>query len=152
MPYLDALTTAPNYPFWTPKMRYASFLMCSRRCDDLSPQEFEKALSQCLYTYIRAGDIETAIDICSVVDQPWRSAAMRGAQAFSWRLLGRLLATTSILDIHKLNHFPETNAEPDDDAMDEDPAVSEGCRGNVRRKLWRKSCQTAATSVRLTAS
>ncbi|KAF8324711.1 nuclear pore protein 84/107 [Cantharellus anzutake] len=93
--------------------------------------EFEKALSQRLYTYIRAGDIETAIDICKVVDQPWRSAAMRGAHSFSWQFL-------------------ETSAEePDDTAMDEDAALMEGCRGNIRRKLWRKSCQTAARSSTL---
>lgn len=47
-------------------------------------QEFEKALYQALFQHVRAGELDTAMSICHGVDQPWRSAALRGAKAFSW--------------------------------------------------------------------
>lgn len=47
-------------------------------------QAYEKALSQSLYSHIRSGKIEDAMEICHAVDQPWRSALLRGAAQFRW--------------------------------------------------------------------
>ncbi|KAF9506540.1 hypothetical protein BS47DRAFT_1321765 [Hydnum rufescens UP504] len=100
---------------------------------DPKDAEFEKALSQSLYSHIRSGDIARAMEICKSVDQPWHSAALRGAMTFSWNQIA------SDLD------------EEEEGAMDEDGARIVW-NGNLRRKLWRKACQNGAMNSALPTS
>jgi nuclear pore complex protein Nup107 len=51
-------------------------------------QNFEKALAQSLFTYVRAGRLEEALDVCYKAHQPWRAATIRGALPFRWSALG----------------------------------------------------------------
>lgn len=53
--------------------------------DDAS---YEKGLAQALYSYLRAGRLEDAVELCRAAHQPWRSASIRGSLLFSWRSIG----------------------------------------------------------------
>jgi len=52
--------------------------------DDAS---YEKSLAQALYSYIRAGRLDEAVDLSRKAHQPWRSASMRGSLLFSWKAI-----------------------------------------------------------------
>ncbi|KAH6905125.1 nuclear pore complex protein [Coprinopsis sp. MPI-PUGE-AT-0042] len=81
---------------------------------------YERSVLQALYSCIRAGDLEEAVEICRKAHQPWRASSINGARLFQW---------------------PAISLESrDEDAMVED----EGWQGNTRRKLWKDTCVHAA--------
>ncbi|GJJ14822.1 hypothetical protein Clacol_009090 [Clathrus columnatus] len=88
---------------------------------------YEKALLHSLYTYIRAGQSEQAMDLCRSAHRPWLAAALQGYRLFDWEAL--------------------SNPEPADDAMDQD--AKKEITGNKRRRLWKKTCTTAALDPNL---
>ncbi|KAH8111554.1 107-domain-containing protein [Phellopilus nigrolimitatus] len=85
---------------------------------------YEKALAQALYGYIRAGRLEDAIDLCRRTRRPWRAASIRGSLLFQWRALA--------------------NESEDEDNADADSDFADGWSGNKRRKLWKQTCTRAA--------
>ncbi|GAA99622.1 uncharacterized protein L969DRAFT_86891 [Mixia osmundae IAM 14324] len=86
---------------------------------------YEKALMRSLFEYVRAGQIDQALDMCAQSDQSWRTASLRGGTLWQDPLL-----------------------EPDDGAMDEGAtAVS---TGNLNRQLWKSVCRRIASSPTIT--
>ncbi|KAF8530254.1 nuclear pore protein 84/107 [Hysterangium stoloniferum] len=83
---------------------------------------YEKALAHSLYTYIRAGQSDHAMDVCRSAHRPWLAAVLQGYKLYDW---------TAICTYSK-----------EDDAMYDD-SVAE-VTGNKRRRLWKKSCTAAA--------
>ena len=48
---------------------------------------YEKALAHSLYTYIRAGQSEQAMELCRSAHRPWRAAVLQGYKLFNWTAL-----------------------------------------------------------------
>ncbi|KIO00919.1 hypothetical protein M404DRAFT_744982 [Pisolithus tinctorius Marx 270] len=88
---------------------------------------FEKSLAQAIYSFIRAGRLDDAVELCRRAHQPWRAASIRGSLLFQWRAI--------------------TNEQCDDGLDDEDDA--EGWQGNQRRRLWKSTCIRAALNPNL---
>lgn len=106
--------------------------------DDAS---YEKSLAQALYSYIRAGRLEDAVELCRKAHQPWRSASIRGSLLFSWRAVGACFPLPLLSCVHTI----AANEPTDDDAMEDDDL--EAWLGNRRRKLWKSTCTRAALNV-----
>jgi nuclear pore complex protein Nup107 len=51
---------------------------------ELEDAAYEKALNKTLFEYVRAGQLDSAIDLARQVDRSWRAASLRGA-ALYWR-------------------------------------------------------------------
>ncbi|KAJ7349466.1 nuclear pore protein 84/107 [Mycena albidolilacea] len=83
---------------------------------------YEKGLAQALYSYVRAGRLGDAIDLCRKAHQPWRAASIRGSLLFQWRAI--------------------TNEQYEDDAMEDD--LTDAWEGNRRRQLWKSACTRSA--------
>ncbi|KAJ7905257.1 107-domain-containing protein [Mycena olivaceomarginata] len=83
---------------------------------------YEKGLAQVLYSYVRAGRLGDAIDLCRKAHQPWRAASIRGSLLFQWRAI--------------------TNEQYEDDAMEDD--LTDAWEGNRRRQLWKSACTRSA--------
>ena len=49
---------------------------------------FEKTLTQSLYSFVRAGRLDEAVQLCRKAHQPWRAASIRGSLLFQWRAIG----------------------------------------------------------------
>ncbi|KAF9244485.1 107-domain-containing protein [Melanogaster broomeanus] len=81
---------------------------------------FEKMLTQALYSFVRAGRLDEAVELCRKAHQPWRAASIRGSLLFQWRAI---------------------EEEEDEDA--------EGWQGNRRRRLWKSTCAKAALNPNL---
>ncbi|KAI6008883.1 nuclear pore protein 84/107 [Pisolithus orientalis] len=88
---------------------------------------FEKSLAQAIYSFIRAGRLDDAVELCRRAHQPWRAASIRGSLLFQWRAIA--------------------NEQCDDGLDDEDDA--EGWQGNQRRRLWKSTCIRAALNPNL---
>ncbi|KIJ62485.1 hypothetical protein HYDPIDRAFT_94356 [Hydnomerulius pinastri MD-312] len=91
---------------------------------------FEKTLAQALYSFVRAGRLDEAVELCRKAHQPWRAASIRGSLLFQWRAIA--------------NEPREDGFEDEDDA--------EGWQGNRRRKLWKSTCAKAALNSNLSDS
>ncbi|KZV90878.1 hypothetical protein EXIGLDRAFT_676668 [Exidia glandulosa HHB12029] len=97
---------------------------------DPNDESYERALSQALYAFIRAGQLDNAMELCRNVDHPWRAAVLRGSVPFSWSLFD-----------------PHDGAPQHEDSMD---VVSlSGASGNTRRRLWKEACAAAARTTTL---
>ncbi|EIW74182.1 hypothetical protein CONPUDRAFT_140572 [Coniophora puteana RWD-64-598 SS2] len=92
---------------------------------------FEKSLAQALYTFVRAGRLEDAVEICRKSHQPWRAASIRGSLLFQWRAIAH-------------------ESAEDDGADDYDDA--EGWQGNRHRRQWKRACARAANNTSLSDS
>lgn len=51
---------------------------------ELEDAIYEKALNKTLFEYVRAGQLDSAIDLARQADRNWRAASLRGA-ALYWR-------------------------------------------------------------------
>ncbi|KAG1854581.1 107-domain-containing protein [Suillus subluteus] len=89
---------------------------------------FEEILAQALYSFVRAGRLDDAVELCRKTRQPWRAASIRGSLLFQWRAIA--------------------NKQRDDDGID-DAEDAERWRGNPRRKLWKSTCARAALNHNL---
>ncbi|KAK0213959.1 nuclear pore protein 84/107 [Armillaria fumosa] len=85
---------------------------------------FEKNLTQALYSFVRAGRLDDAIELCRKAHQPWRAASIRGSRLFQWRLLSH-----------------ETSGDESDE---DDPDM---WIGNRNRRLWKTTCTRAALNT-----
>ncbi|PPQ72703.1 hypothetical protein CVT24_012914 [Panaeolus cyanescens] len=97
----------------------------SLAADDAS---YDKSLLQALYSYIRGGRLEEAIEACRKAHQPWRAASLRGVLLFRWNAIS-------------------TDISMDDDG--EDDADSGSWSGNLDRKLWKTTCTRIASNPSL---
>ncbi|KAI0067354.1 hypothetical protein BV25DRAFT_1877263 [Artomyces pyxidatus] len=88
----------------------------------------EKALTQALYAYVRAGKLEEAVELCREAHQPWRAASIRGSLLFRWKAIA---------------------SEPHEEDGQEDADAEDVWRGNKRRNLWKTTCTRAALDARL---
>ncbi|RPD76536.1 hypothetical protein L226DRAFT_460097 [Lentinus tigrinus ALCF2SS1-7] len=107
----------------------------SRDAEDgtgLTPDDaaYEKTVLQALYAHVRAGQLDEAVDLCRKSQQPWRAASIRGALLFQWHAIA--------------NEPKDENAMEDEDADD-----SQQWRGNVRRRLWKSTCEGIALNQAL---
>ncbi|EKM74849.1 hypothetical protein AGABI1DRAFT_80653 [Agaricus bisporus var. burnettii JB137-S8] len=93
--------------------------------DDAS---YDKSLIQALYGYIRAGQLEEAIELCRKAYQPWRAASIRGSLLFTWRAL---------------------STKPRDEDEEEDNEEPNFWQGNRNRRLWKITCTKAALNSAL---
>lgn len=50
-------------------------------------QNYEKQLAHALYSFVRAGKLMEAIELCRRAQRPWRAASIRGSLLFYWRLI-----------------------------------------------------------------
>ncbi|RDX54330.1 hypothetical protein OH76DRAFT_1341693 [Lentinus brumalis] len=93
----------------------------------LTPDDaaYEKTVLQALYAHVRAGQLDEAVDLCRRSQQPWRAASIRGALLFQWHAIA--------------NEPRDENAMEDEDADD-----SQQWRGNVRRRMWKNTCERVA--------
>lgn len=46
---------------------------------DVEDVNYEKALLRTLFEYVRAGELDKALHLCTQTSQPWRAASLRGA-------------------------------------------------------------------------
>ncbi|SCV74874.1 BQ2448_7903 [Microbotryum intermedium] len=95
---------------------------------------YEKALLRSLFEYVRAGQLDLAIDMCRQSDQSWRAASLSGGKLAS----DRALASS------------DSGFGQDEDAMD-DELLQGGSKisGNVNRRLWKMMCRKLASSPNL---
>lgn len=93
----------------------------------LSPQAYERAMLRSLFEYVRAGELDLAIDMCRQSDQSWRAASLSG---------GKLWWDPSLA--------PGEEGYEDDmeTAMEEKRA-----KGTLNRRLWKRMCRKLAVAV-----
>ncbi|GAA5902150.1 hypothetical protein JCM8208_002489 [Rhodotorula glutinis] len=91
---------------------------------------YERALLRSLFEYVRAGDLELAIDLCRQSDQSWRAASLSGGKLWFDSVLA-----------------PDDEDE-DDFAMLDAAERDRRVQGNANRRLWKTMCRKlAATST-----
>ncbi|KAM0749487.1 nuclear pore protein 84/107 [Meredithblackwellia eburnea MCA 4105] len=96
---------------------------------DADDAAYDRALIRSLYEYVRAGELDLAIDMCRQSDQSWRAASLSGGQLW-WD--------------------PETGNSYDEegypDMMGDDLETEKRAKGNVRRKVWKRMCRKLAAA------
>lgn len=112
-------------------------------------QAYEKTVLQALYGYVRAGQLEEAVELCRKSQQPWRAASIRGALLFQWHAIGEYLTSYNVrIDWLTYATIYEANEPRDENAMDDEEADdSQQWRGNVRRRMWKRTCECVALNV-----
>ncbi|KAK4050269.1 Nucleoporin nup84 [Microbotryomycetes sp. JL201] len=92
---------------------------------DSDDESYEKALLRSLFEYVRAGELDLAIDMCRQSDQSWRAASLSG---------GRLWSDPNLTNI--------------DNEMDTTLDVDDGNRakGTINRRLWKQMCRRLASA------
>ena len=107
---------------------------------ELEDATYEKALNKTLFEYVRAGRLDSALDLARQADRSWRAASLRGA-ALYWR------PGLSELDRRWSSHknLLTRRALPLDDEM-EDLSSS---MGNRNRMLWKAVCRSACAKTTL---
>lgn len=113
-----------------------------RRAIDSEDANYERALLRSLFEYVRVGELDQAMDMARQSDCPWRAASLAG---------GKLFEDAVLSNAARLDHTGGSGG-PGDDGMDvqsthevEDSFI----QGNLRRKLWKKSCRAIARSAHL---
>ncbi|EPS94048.1 hypothetical protein FOMPIDRAFT_1063333 [Fomitopsis schrenkii] len=90
---------------------------------------YERLLIQALFSLVRAGRLEDAVEMCRRAKQDWRAASIRGALLLRWKGL--------------------SNVALDEEDEENDMVVDDGWRGNLRRKLWKTTCTRVALDQNL---
>ncbi|KAG1769939.1 hypothetical protein EV702DRAFT_1281962 [Suillus placidus] len=88
----------------------------------------EKSLAQALYSFVRAGRLDEAVELRRKAHQSWRAANICGPLLFQWR--SQLSSRYHL----RISDLLAANEQWDDDGID-DAEDAEGCKGNPRRKL-----------------
>lgn len=89
-------------------------------------QTYERALLRSLFEYVRAGDLDLAIDMCRQSDQSWRAASLSGGQLWSDPVLSPNEAFADEMDL-----------------VEED---SRRAKGTLNRRLWKRMCRKLAAT------
>ncbi|KAI5891471.1 uncharacterized protein SCHCODRAFT_02629191 [Schizophyllum commune H4-8] len=92
---------------------------------DPDDMNYEKALAQALYRYIRAGRTREGADLCRDTFNPWRAACINGSILFEW---------------------PALSIDPEEAQEDVEKDI---LQGNRNRRLWKRTCTRAALSTRI---
>ncbi|KIN96730.1 hypothetical protein M404DRAFT_32971 [Pisolithus tinctorius Marx 270] len=66
---------------------HVSYINTSRKTLGADDAAIEKLLAQAIYSFIRAGRLDDAIELCRRAHQPWRAASIRGSLLFQWRAI-----------------------------------------------------------------
>ncbi|GAA5888035.1 hypothetical protein JCM5296_005411 [Sporobolomyces johnsonii] len=93
---------------------------------------YERAILRSLYEYVRAGELDLALDLCRQSDQSWRAASLSGGKLFFDPALAPGEAGYG---------------EVGEDVMDEEEERS--ARGNLNRRLWKGMCRKLAATPHL---
>ncbi|MBW0519553.1 hypothetical protein O181_059268 [Austropuccinia psidii MF-1] len=112
-------------------------------------EEYDRAMVKTLYEYVRAGEINLALDFCRQCDHPWRAASLSGGRLFYDPVLSTLESD--------LAPFAQDEALNDTDPMDiiqNEPRPSFPYRpmnrsGCLNRKLWKSMCLHMASNKSL---
>ena len=93
-------------------------------------QTYERALIRSLYEYVRAGELDLAIDMCRQSDQSWRAASLSGGTLY---------------------RDPALSSRGDDleMEMEVEEEADQRAHGNTNRRLWKSMCRKFAATVRL---
>lgn len=133
--------------FLQPTMRYVRMYSASRKIPDpfySLQQNYEKQLAHALYSFVRAGRLHEAIELCQRTHRPWRAASIRGSLLFKWRLLGECWPLR-IEDGRGLQCSTAYDRDYPSMAMED-----VGWSGNMHRRLWKSTCTKAALNVSTT--
>ncbi|KAM0786333.1 hypothetical protein ACM66B_001806 [Microbotryomycetes sp. NB124-2] len=94
---------------------------------DADDEGYERALLRSLFEYVRAGELDLAIDMCRQSDQSWRAASLSGGRLWS-----------------------DPNLRDDNDDNDMDTAFDVGdntrAKGTINRRLWKQMCRKLASA------
>lgn len=93
-------------------------------------QSYERALLRTLFEYVRAGELDLAIDMCRQSDQSWRAASLSG---------GKLWWDPALA--------PGEEGYGEDEAAMEVGESERRAKGTVNRRLWKLMCRKIAASV-----
>lgn len=89
-------------------------------------QAYERALLRSLFEYVRAGELDLAIDMCRQSDQSWRAASLSGGKLWDDPALSG-------------------NNDWDDNGMEGvEEKRAKGCKN---RRQWKKMCRAIAATV-----
>lgn len=83
-----------------------------------------------LFEYVRAGELDLAIDMCRQSDQSWRAASLSGGKLWWDPVLA-----------------PGEDGYGDDMDMDMGGAEEKRAKGNVNRRMWKLMCRKLAAAV-----
>ncbi|KAL1757022.1 nuclear pore protein 84/107 [Schizophyllum commune] len=108
---------------------------------DPDDMNYEKALAQALYRYIRAGRTREGADLCRDSHHPWRAACINGSILFEWPALCTRLHIHSLLALTLVIAIDPEDAEED--------IERDILQGNRNRRLWKRTCTRAALSTRI---
>ncbi|KPV74234.1 uncharacterized protein RHOBADRAFT_54084 [Rhodotorula graminis WP1] len=92
---------------------------------------YERALLRSLFEYVRAGELDCAIDLCRQSDQSWRAASLSGGKLWFDPVLA-----------------PD-DEDDDDFAMLDGPERDRRVQGNANRRLWKTMCRKLAATTTL---
>ncbi|GAA5852447.1 hypothetical protein JCM8547_006786 [Rhodosporidiobolus lusitaniae] len=90
---------------------------------------YERALLRSLYEYVRAGQLDLAIDMCRQSDQSWRAASLSG---------GKLWWDPTLA--------PGEAGYEGEDGMEMEE-LERRTQGNLQRRLWKRMCRKIAAST-----
>ncbi|GAA5904143.1 hypothetical protein JCM6882_003958 [Rhodosporidiobolus microsporus] len=91
---------------------------------------YERALLRSLYEYVRAGELDLAIDMCRQSDQAWRAASLSG---------GKLWWDPALAP-------GEAGYEEEEGGVVVMETERRSAQGNLNRRLWKKMCRRIAES------
>ncbi|KAL8276505.1 hypothetical protein RQP46_011106 [Phenoliferia psychrophenolica] len=94
---------------------------------DADDASYERALTRSLFEYVRAGELDLAVDMCRQSDQSWRAASLSGGKLWSDPTLA-----------------PEDEEGLSLDEMDTAELDEKRAKGTLRRRLWKKMCRALA--------
>lgn len=113
-----------------------------RRAIDSEDANYERALLRSLFEYVRVGELDQAMDMARQSDSSWRAASLSGGKLFQ----DAVLSNAARLDRQERNGIQgEDMMEVQSMHEVEDSLI----QGNLRRKLWKKSCRAIAKSGHL---
>lgn len=113
-----------------------------RRAIDSEDANYERALLRSLFEYVRVGELDQAMDMARQSDCSWRAASLSGGKLFED-------ATLSSAARRERAERAGNDAEDMMDLQSTHEVEATLVQGNLRRKLWKKSCRAIANSGHL---
>ncbi|KAK4051974.1 Nucleoporin nup84 [Microbotryomycetes sp. JL221] len=95
---------------------------------DSDDESYERALLRSLFEYVRAGELDLAIDMCRQSDQSWRAASLSG---------GRLWSDPNLIVEQERDILDVIDQEND----------ARTIKGTLNRRLWKQMCRKLASTT-----
>lgn len=113
-----------------------------RRAIDSEDANYERALLRSLFEYVRVGELDQALDMARQSDCSWRAASLSGGKLFEDALLSKAA---------RLEKAERSGGQAEDmmELQSTHEVEASLVQGNLRRKLWKKSCRAIANSTHL---